>query len=85
MMAVAGSQFVADSIENTSVRPLETNTLKIESAQVLYETESKLAQDAEEKLIQEQLEKEREIQSSYQKNTFIIPSCAKWFEFSSIH
>ena len=38
----------------------------------------KTDEDAEEKLL-------IEIEKQYQKQSFIIPSCAQWFDFSTIH
>jgi len=44
-----------------------------------------VVEDAEERQMLEQMNKDREIEKQYQKLTFIIPSCASWFEFSTIH
>jgi len=38
----------------------------------------KTDEDAEEKLLVE-------FEKQYQKQSFIIPSCAQWFDFSTIH
>jgi len=42
-------------------------------------------EDAYERQIMEQMNKDREVEKQYQKTAFIIPSCAAWFEFSTIH
>lgn len=49
------------------------------------ESELKPDEDAEEKLLMEQINKDKEIEKQYQKQAFIIPSCAQWFDFNSIH
>ena len=40
------------------------------------ESELKPDEDAEEKLLMEQINKDKEIEKQYQKQAFIIPSCA---------
>ena len=49
------------------------------------DSNSKYEEDVEEKLILEQMNKDREIEKQYQKQSFIIPSCSAWFDFSTIH
>lgn len=67
-------------------RPQEIGDVdKTEKQLSQAEGDLKPDEDVEEKLLMEQINKDKEIEKQYQKQAFIIPSCAQWFDFNSIH
>ena len=59
---------------NTTMK--DNENLKINSAIGINDENEEEFEDAEEKLMMEHINKDREIEKQYQKQSFIIPSCS---------